>query len=441
VGLDEWSVLDALGALVDKSLLQVEQLDPPRYRLLETTRLYALDRLDDAGETLAMRVRHAQVMAALAESAVDDSWSLSDAAWHAEYALDYPDLQAAFEHAVQHREPQVAASTAAALRVLDSRRGNVSRMRSRMDACFALIPNAEGRTVAQLWDGVMPSDQIAIEAIARLDVASNRLAAWRQQADARSLYLALCGWSDEVARTGDFAAAENALHEARALERPDWPLRLVMQMPTGQGAIAMRRKDAAGYRRHRREVLRIAERAGDTRTATSARVGLGDAALLAEDYDEAATLSRAVVDDLRKVNRPFLLGIAAENLANALVHLGDLDGASAAAAESLPLMRQNEAGADLFNILALIAVRSGEPAMAARMLGHVDAWVASSQYDLAPNEARAAAEATVEIDAAIGAAERARLRNEGAAMTDAEADALAFTVIGRRSRVAPIGLA
>jgi len=54
----------------------------------------------------------------------------------------------------------------------------------------------------------------------------------------------------------------------------------------------MRRKDAAGYRHHRRDVLRLAERAGDTRTATSARVGLGDAALLAEDYEEAATLSR-----------------------------------------------------------------------------------------------------------------------------------------------------
>ena len=71
------------------------------------------------------------------------------------------------------------------------------------------------------------------------------------------------------------------------------------------------------------------------------------------------------------------------------------------------------------------------------MLGHVDAWIATSQYDLAPNEARTAEEASVAIDAAIGAAEHARLRTEGARMTDAEADAIAFTVIGQRSPVGP----
>jgi len=107
------------------------------------------------------------------------------------------------------------------------------------------------------------------------------------------------------------------------------------------------------------------------------------------------------------------------------VHLGDLRGAAAAAAGSLPAMRLNEAGADVFTILALVAVRSAMPEPAARMLGHVDAWVARSQYHLAPNEARAAEEAGREIDAAIGAQEHARLRAEGAKLSDAEADALA----------------
>jgi hypothetical protein len=196
-------------------------------------------------------------------------------------------------------------------------------------------------------------------------------------------------------------------------------------LPMERGAVAMYAKDAEGYRFHRREVLRLAELAGATRMATTVRVGLGDAALLAQDYEEAAMLCRAVVDELRALNRPFSRGIALENLGNALVHLGDLDGACAALAESLPIMRQNEAGADVFNILALIAVRSGQPDVAARMLGHVDTWVATSQYHLAPNEARAAEEAGREIDAAIGTEAHARLRKEGAAMNDAEADRLA----------------
>jgi len=430
--LDEWSVLDALGGLVDKSLLQVEQLEPPRYRLLETTRLYALDRLRAAGEMDDVRARHAVVMGALAERAVTDHWTLTDAEWNPRYTPDDQDLQVAFEHAVAHRDLDVAARTCEALRVLDARRGNMSASRGRMRACFELIPEATGRVAAQLWDCVMPSDQIAVEAIARLEVGRRRLAAWREQDDPRALYSALCGWADELARAGDFAGAEAALREAEALERADWPLRLLIQGPNTRGSVAMYHKDAAGYRRHRREVLRLAEQVGAARTALSARLGLGDAALLAEDYDEAATLSRTVVDELREQNRPFTLGIALENLSNALVHLGDLAGAASVAAESLPLMRQNEAGADVFSILALIAVRSGQPAVAARMLGHVDAWVEKSQYDLARNEARAAEEAGREIDAAIGAAEHAQLRRAGAAMSDSEADALAA-----RSRPAP----
>jgi hypothetical protein len=190
-------------------------------------------------------------------------------------------------------------------------------------------------------------------------------------------------------------------------------------------------KDADGYRKYRREVLRFAEQSGATRIATSARLGLGDAALLAEDYDEAATLSREVAGVLRFMNLPFSRAIALENLSNALAHLGDLPGAIAAAKESLPVMRVNEAGADVFTILALVAVRSSMPEMAARMLGHVDAWVASSQYHLAPNEARAAEEAGRDIDRAIGAPEHARLRAEGAKLTEAEADALAAELFAR----------
>jgi predicted ATPase/DNA-binding winged helix-turn-helix (wHTH) protein len=423
--LDEWAVLDALGGLIDKSLLQVEQLDPPRYRLLETTRLYAVDRLSDAGEAAVVRARHAAVMASLAERASADHYELPDAQWNARYAPDDQDLQAAFEHAVEHCEPQVAAHTCQALRMLDLNRGNASAFRARMQACFALIPHATGRVAAQLWDCVMPSDQIAIDAIARLEVGRERLAAWRKEDDPRALYAALCGWADELARCGDFAGAQDALQEAQALERADWPLRVRMQVPAQRSNVAMRAKDAAAYRRYRREVLALAEQAQATRTVISARVGLSDAALLAEDYDEAAMLSRTLIDDLRQMNRPFSLGIALENLSNALVHLGDLAGGYAAAMESLPTMRRNEAGADLFTILALIAVRSGEPAVAARMLGHVDAWVAASQYDLAPNEARAADEAGREIDAVIGAPEHARLRREGATMSETAADALA----------------
>ena len=50
------TAVDVLARLVDKSLVHLD--DPGRYRLLETIRQYALDRLADAGETEELQDRH-----------------------------------------------------------------------------------------------------------------------------------------------------------------------------------------------------------------------------------------------------------------------------------------------------------------------------------------------------------------------------------------------
>lgn len=54
------SVVDVLGALVDASMVVDDRtMQWARYRLLETVRVYAADRLDEAGEAQTMRTRHA----------------------------------------------------------------------------------------------------------------------------------------------------------------------------------------------------------------------------------------------------------------------------------------------------------------------------------------------------------------------------------------------
>lgn len=57
---DASSVVAALGRLLDKSLLMVEHqpVDEPRYRMLETVRQYAAERLDELGEGDRARTQH-----------------------------------------------------------------------------------------------------------------------------------------------------------------------------------------------------------------------------------------------------------------------------------------------------------------------------------------------------------------------------------------------
>ena len=60
--LSGWGVVDALGALVDKSLVVCEPGDVQRFRLLESTRAYALERLAEAGERPLVERNHARAM-------------------------------------------------------------------------------------------------------------------------------------------------------------------------------------------------------------------------------------------------------------------------------------------------------------------------------------------------------------------------------------------
>lgn len=59
---DEWTVLDLLQSLIDRSLVLVDAGEHPRYRLLESGRAYALARLAERGTFQATMDRHAGLM-------------------------------------------------------------------------------------------------------------------------------------------------------------------------------------------------------------------------------------------------------------------------------------------------------------------------------------------------------------------------------------------
>src|SRR3954464_2575157 len=76
--LDAWAVLDTLGVLVDRSLVAMladEEDEAPRYRLLDSTRAFALEQLAASGERDAVRRRHALAVAALFDAAYVDCFS------------------------------------------------------------------------------------------------------------------------------------------------------------------------------------------------------------------------------------------------------------------------------------------------------------------------------------------------------------------------------
>jgi hypothetical protein len=93
-------------------------------------------------------------------------------------------------------------------------------------------------------------------------------------------------------------------------------------------------------------------------------------------------------------------------------------------------LRPNLLAGFLFDHIAALAAGDGEPENAARLMGHADQWYAIEQAPRGPaTEAKVMRLALAAIDAAIGEAERTRLRAEGSGFSDAQADALARRVL------------
>ena len=102
-GVEPADVLELLTGLVDKSLVDVVAAEPgvapgeARYRLLETVRQYAEEKLVAAGEAAAARARHRDWYLAWAERAEPELVRCDQAAWFDRYAADHDNFRAALE--------------------------------------------------------------------------------------------------------------------------------------------------------------------------------------------------------------------------------------------------------------------------------------------------------------------------------------------------------
>jgi predicted ATPase/DNA-binding CsgD family transcriptional regulator len=108
-GVRPHAVLDLLAQLVDKSLvLADEPRGAIRYRLLETIRHYARDRLSEAGEAARTRDRHLACFLALAEAAEPQLRGAEDRLALARLETEHDNLRAALEWSLSPGRPAAA---------------------------------------------------------------------------------------------------------------------------------------------------------------------------------------------------------------------------------------------------------------------------------------------------------------------------------------------
>jgi len=103
IGMPRGEVLEYLGRLVDKSLVVVDaaaESRQTRYRLLETIREYALEKMKSAGQESSIRDRHLEYFRRFAEETEPHLYASEQAKWFARTEAEIDNLRAALDWSI-----------------------------------------------------------------------------------------------------------------------------------------------------------------------------------------------------------------------------------------------------------------------------------------------------------------------------------------------------
>ncbi|MGZ5768703.1 MAG: ATP-binding protein, partial [Caldimonas sp.] len=419
--LDGWAVLDHLGALVDKSLVVAQPGEPPRYRLLESGRAFALEKLQLAGETEAMMDRHLEAMRNRFEESVAQRWQLPANTLRDRYSADLDNLRAALDGAARdgaHPEALVALAGASGwlwILVQAPAEGD-RRLRQ---ALARLQPSTPKRLEARLLLA-FAGNAHPRATTAELRAIDRSIELSRETGDRAGLFLALATATFRWTKVGRLDDAERAAAEAQVIDDAErLPTGLSLKLPTFRAHLHERRGRHDAAWADKESVVLSCERMGDARGARLGRASLADLALARGDVDEAVRRGRELVAALRSAG---LLqsegGISCANLCAALTQRGELDEARAMAREALPSLQRRAYVHWFLDHLALLAWKLGRPADAARALGRSDALALQDEDRRDVNEQRAHDQVAEALRSAMPASELARRMREGAEMND-----------------------
>ena len=415
--------------MIDRSLVAADTAQSPRYRLLDSPRAYARERLAAAGETAALQRRHAQFIGMRYEHAVDDLLRLTETEWRASYPSELDNVRAAIDWALGPGGDLALgfAITARTAKVwLDL--GLFAEGVARLDAAVAWIgpesPQADQARLTMML-GKLQINGAPVKAGQAFERCVEN---YRRLTDGLGLGNALVMVARCCAATGRFERAAQLLDEALPLMQSEgYPFALGAHAD----AMAFRAKvsgDPATARGHFERALAWYRRAEAWVSVYATLANLADTTWALGELDAALTGIREALAMLR-IN-PFsnkgALGVCLTNLAGIHTERGELAEALIAAREGLPLRSQAGYAWGALDYVALRAALAGRPDEAARIAGCADAAFAHKQARRQPNEARARARIERLLSDALGAdALRQRLA-EGARLDIDEACRLAL---------------
>ncbi len=399
-------VVDGLTSLVDKSLAVVEQSPSQvRYRMLETIREYASERLDGSADAEAVAVGHGRYFSELVESGVD----AANERWLAAIDSDYANILAVLERA----SPAMATGTALGLEEYWHRRGLWTQACEHLAAVSARCGTPDGR--ARLigiegWFRYLRGESAAARVRSTEALAIAVLAEDHEGESLARNTLAFLDW-----QKGDTDAARDGFERSLGLLRGLGDQRRQAGRLSNLGLLATVTRDWERARLFLEEAMLMYQAVGDPQ-------GIGSCCCNLADLDLSSGNPTAALHHARSGLRHFedchdLPGMvySLANVAEAELRLGNAREADQAAEDALGRCSQSEMPL-LAPLLLELRVRAcatlGDRASATVLLTEADAARARIDAPRDPNLQE-------ELDILLGTAVRNDQETTGTAETTA----------------------
>ena len=329
----ELDVVDGVESLLSNNLLRTERMagGEPRFGMLETIREYALERLAERGDGEAVRRRHADFHALLAEKADPALFGPQQLSWLERLDAELANIRAALTWAAESGEAEAGLRIGAALwrywqlrgsnregrerleLLLSGRAGsNAARARAQMVVASLASPQGDHETVCRLIEASLPVHRalgddfvvavslalLGLSVLAQGDAKRARalteegLEVARRTRDLSTEAMLLANVGVVLAATGNLDEAEHAFEESVQAARRLGNVRSVGNWLRALGSISLARRDYAQARLRFEESLAVGRRLGDRWEIAHSLSNLALVALEARDEDSARANAR-----------------------------------------------------------------------------------------------------------------------------------------------------
>jgi predicted ATPase/transcriptional regulator with XRE-family HTH domain len=421
--LDEFEILDLLGSLTDKSLVVADTSgEHERYRLLESTAAYALEKLSASGEREILARRHAEYFRDHALAAAERFGTGSTLAWRAGAELELDNDRTALAWALtQGNDAVLGGAVAGALSTLWVGAGLAVEGRYWISLALERVSEAQQPHVA-----------------ARLRLALAYLSSGKRRQDAAERAMQLYASAGDVRRAAraqrelawalmqmgrlDEAQAANAqaLATSRACEDA-WNAAVCLNV---QASIARVRGDGCAARELFAQALAAYRALGDESGTAVVLTNVAELEFANGHPEQALCAASEALEIHVRGKNATSIATGHTNSAAYRIALGDLTEARESAREGLRVARQgrNELSiAIALQHLALLAALGGDARRGAQLLGYVDAQYTALGLQREPTERWGYEKLITALRETLSADEIAALAADGAAWSEDQA--------------------